>query len=227
MQCYQGTPVFIARAVQAGNAVPLSGALIVPTVPNSPELYALNHPDRIKKFPPGGVELVIRTSMHSNSRQWRHELNHDAESVFWLLFFWVVGAPPMGCPPEAINPTTWTNLTDSVQSHISLIKALSAGEINKGTTHSVYQPVQPLLIALAAILVVDRFWLEESDTRNDPEYVCEAFQRLILQFLLDNHNEAFLRHKVETCCRDIGAFPQVPSLTETTGQKRNAESTGK
>src|ERR1700756_4007409 len=89
LQCYQGTPVFIARAVQMGKAVPLSAFQIVPTVPNSPEPYASNHPDRINKFPPGGEELVIRASTHSNSRQWRHELDHDAESVFWLLLLWL------------------------------------------------------------------------------------------------------------------------------------------
>ena len=216
---HQGTPVFIARAVEMGKAVPLTGVMIVPTVPISPEPYASNHLGRMKKFPPE-ERLIIEAPMHSDSRPWRHELNHDAESVFWLLFLWVVGAQPTDCPSETISPSTWVGLTDTVWSRDSLLKALTAGERYSGTTHSLYQPVQPLLIALAAVLVVDTFWLKESDTRNDPEYVCEAFQRLILQFLLNNDNEGFLRHEVGPHRRQVGSLTQILSLTETTGQRR-------
>ena len=33
-----------------------------------------------------------------------------------------------------------------------------------GLTHSVYEPLQPLLRDLAAVLVVDGYWLDESET---------------------------------------------------------------
>lgn len=90
----QGTPVFIARAVQMVQAVPLSHVQIVPAVPKSPKPYALAHPDRINKFPPGGERLIIEAPTHNDGRQWRHEFNHDAESVFWLLLLWLIGASP-------------------------------------------------------------------------------------------------------------------------------------
>jgi hypothetical protein len=52
-QCHQGTPVFIARAVELASPVPLPDgpAVVLPKVPEAPEPYAFNHPDRIKKFP--------------------------------------------------------------------------------------------------------------------------------------------------------------------------------
>ena len=211
----------MARAVEMGHAVELAGVMRVPEVPNSPEHYALIHPDRIKKFPPGGVKPIIEAPMHSDSRQWRHELDHDAESVFWLLLFWVVVAMPAECPTETINPVTWFSLLGAASYRDMLISSMGgacAWGIHKDTTHSVYQPALPLLAALASILLVDRFWLEESDTRNDPEYVCEAFQRLILQFLLDHRNEEFLTHKIGPKPRKRGSVLGMPSVTTTTSR---------
>ena len=80
LQCYQGTPVFIARAVQQGSAVPLPlGVGRVPAVPPSPHIYTLRHPDRVKNFPFKGRILVEEASPDSINRQWGHELDHDAE----------------------------------------------------------------------------------------------------------------------------------------------------
>jgi len=197
--------------------------MVVPAIPNSPEPYALRHPDRIEKFPPGGVKLFIDEPVHSGTYQWRHELEHDAESVFWLLFFWVTCASPVGSPEEGINHTLWGNITGSIEFRIGLIDVLSRRE--GAITHSVYRPMQPLLAALASTLAFDRFWLEKSDRRNDPAYVCEAFQRLILQFLLKNRNEEFLRHDIAPTRRKVEAKTQVPPLTETSGQSRSGKRT--
>jgi hypothetical protein len=226
LQCYQGTPVFIARAVQQGRAVPLSVPSIIPAVPISPKPYTLNHPDRIKKFPQEEMAVIIKIPADSNNRRWRHELDHDVESVFWLILYWVMGAQPVKCSEEALNPMTWAGLTYDVGNRSVLIKALGEAQLTN-ITHSFYEGVRPLLRDLATILVVDRVWLEEPDARNDPEYACEAFQRLILQFILDNHSKEFMGHEVEPLRRDVEPLPKVPSLTETTGKRRHAGSTGK
>ena len=90
---YQGTPLFIARAVEQGGHVPAFYAP-VPGIPESPARYAEFHPDRVKEFPssiewlPFDQAWVSDESQKSQPKGWRHELEHDAESVFWLLLYW-------------------------------------------------------------------------------------------------------------------------------------------
>lgn len=168
------------------------GTMPIPQVPDSPEAYSRRHPDRIKRFPP--IEYQWKPPSESDS-QWRHELDHDAESVFWLLFYWVVGAQPPQSGKEPIDTGTWGNLIGSASSRNNLLHNLMQPDL-KGAIHSAYQPLTPLLNKLAALLVVDRHWLKESDPRNNPEYLPEAFQRLILQFTLEHHKEPFMKLKV-------------------------------
>jgi hypothetical protein len=59
LQCHQGTPIFIARAVELGRAVePPLGEFVIPAVPKSPAAYSFNHPDRIKRFPVARFQTV-------------------------------------------------------------------------------------------------------------------------------------------------------------------------
>src|SRR5579863_8702955 len=127
--------------------------------------------------------------------QWKHELDHDTESVFWLLLYWAVCAQPEQSREEAIDPFTWLSFTERASSRIVLIRARTFD----GSTRSFYRPLWPLLEVLSYILNVDRHWPESdlSDPRNDPEYLNEAFQRLILQFILDNRNKEFMKRKIE------------------------------
>ena len=138
------------------------------------------HPEVKKEIPKDPID-----------RRWRHELDHDAESVFWLLLYWAVGAQPEGFQEEPINRVIWSGLTGPATSRNHLVKS----ELNDAT-HSAYERLVPLLDNLAAILAVDRHWLEPPDPRNDPEYLNEAFQRLILRFILDNRGEEFMTYKV-------------------------------
>jgi hypothetical protein len=136
-----------------------------------PAVYAQHHPDPIKKFPTNDRIFVEEAPPDSENRQWRLELdlNHDAESISWPFF---TGFPGQS-PKELI---TWSMLRGLVDSCIDMLEILALGRPSPGLTHSVYQPLLPLLSDLAAILVVDRHWLDESEPRNDPEYVPEAFQ---------------------------------------------------
>jgi hypothetical protein len=90
---YQGTPISIARAVERGGPVPLKKKeflSLFPKVPESPECYASIHLDRIKKFRVQSKELLVyppKLTIDDNQAQgdrWRHELEHDAESVCLL-----------------------------------------------------------------------------------------------------------------------------------------------
>ena len=174
----------------------------VPPVPASPEPYTRHHPDRIKKFPLKERLLVESASPDSVNRQWRHELEHDAESVFWVLLYWAVAAQPAKLEKEKVVAATWAILTGSVDYRTLFLQSLGR---NKELTHSVYQPLVPLLSDLADVLIVDRHWLDDSEMRNDPEYVPEVFQRLILQFILDNRDKAYMTMPVVDKSRDVKA----------------------
>lgn len=199
----------------------------VPPVPYSPEPYTRNHPDRIKKFPPNERLLVESASPDSVNRQWRHELDHDAESVFWLLLYWVVGAQPAQCEKEDIIAGIWTSLTGPVRLRTALLRSLSEEESLEELAHSVYQPLLPLLSNLATILVVDRHWLDKSEMRNNEEYIPEAFQRLILQFILENCYKEFMTQPVDRQFRQVKVIGQNLSLPGTGSSRWNAESSRK
>ena len=68
---------------------------------------------------------------------------------------------------------------------------------DEGYIHSVFKAFWPLLQDLAQNMGVDRYWLDDSDSRNDPGYVLEAFQRLILDFILKNGEKTFMKCKVK------------------------------
>ncbi|KAI0296841.1 hypothetical protein BC826DRAFT_187012 [Russula brevipes] len=214
-----GTPVFIARGVELGGAVPLPmHGSNVPPVPESPERYSECHPDRIRKFP--FVDFIhVRSS--TTIPQWCHELDHDAESVFWLLLYWVVCAQPKESGEEPMNRGIWVLLTGSAHDRNSLVRA----DLHMAT-HSLYAPLSPLLEGLASLLVVDRLWLEGSDPRRHVEYLCEAFQRLILGFILAHRNSNFMTREVDDNPRLPSGVSERPNLSLTSslwgeGQNRN------
>ena len=168
-----------------------------------------------------------RPSVDSLNRQWRHELDHDAESVFWLLLYWVVGAQPAEREKEEITPGIWANLTGPVRLRTALLRSLSEEESLEELAHSFYQPLLPLLSNLAANLAVDRYWLDESEMRNNEEYVPEAFQRLILQFILENRDKEYMTQAVGHQFRQVKVIGQNLSLPGTGSSRWNAESSRK
>jgi len=195
-------------------------------VPSSPERYMQHHPDRIKAFPSKGRLLVESASPDSVDRQWRHELDHDAESVFWLLY-WVVGAQPAEREKEGIIPGIWANLTGPVRLRTGLLRSLIEEESLEEVTHSAFRPLLPLLSNLATFLVVDRHWLDKTEVRSNEQYIPEAFQRLILQFILDNQSEEFMTQPVDRQFRQVQVISQSLSLPGTGNSRWNAENSRK
>ena len=106
---------------------------------------------------------------------------------------------PENYPEENIDMTSWSALNGDYMKReflITLIRNLPESD-SQGLTHSFYNPLLPLIKDLAAILVIDSHWLAESDPRKDPCYITEAFQRLILQFIINNRGKEFMDHRVE------------------------------
>jgi hypothetical protein len=211
--------------------VPLAARFVdVPQVPKSPECYANAHLDRIKQFPPETDEVLVDSRKLKNQSQdyvWRHELDHDVESVFWLLLHWaMVMQPEKGPPGRRIHTGYWSLLLGDHKDRQRLVSALSSGDAPVDLTHSVYKPLWPLITNLAAILLVDRHWLPESDVRKSPEYICEAFQRLILQFIDSNRNEHFMTCPVGDALRQVEPVAQSQTLTSPSQLRDGSEREG-
>lgn len=135
-----------------------------------------------------------------------------------------MGAQPEGHSTEPAGTAAWAELLGNVDERDGLVGRLAKGSSGPAVVvHSAYRHLLSLLQSLAKILRVDRYWLDDQDTRNDPEYVPEAFQRLILQFLTDHRNEDFMKLEVTSQRRQVPELPRIQSLPCTTSQQRNAE----
>ena len=206
--------------------MPLGNSLfLVPEVPKSPKCYTSAHPKRINDFPEEADEVIVDPRKLKNQSQddgWRHELDHDVESVFWLLLYWaMVMQPAEGPPGEYINSSIWTTLLGNIAVRKGLVSLLRTNVQPLNMTHSVYKPLLPLVGNLAAILEVDRHWLPKSNVRKSPEYICEAFQRLILQFIDSNHNEDFMTCRVHNTLRQVEQVVQSQALSHTPAERKH------
>ncbi|KAN0139749.1 hypothetical protein V8E53_002411 [Lactarius tabidus] len=222
-----GTPIFIARAVERGGPVPLSDQFIyiLPEVPKSPECYANAQSKQMDDFPEE-IEVLVDPRKVKNQPQddgWRHELDHDVESVFWLLLYWAMVAQPEGCLGEYIDSGSWTSMLKDSDHRAGLVSNLSSGPPPQNLLHSVYEPVWPLISNLAALLVVDSHWIPESSARKRPDYMCEAFQCLILQFINSKRSENFMTCRVADSLRQVEGVPQSQALSTTPSQLKESE----
>jgi hypothetical protein len=72
-----------------------------------------------------------------------------------------------------------------------------------------------LINSLAAVLVVDGHWLPKSNVRKRPAYICEAFRRLILQFIVSKSSEDFMTCRVSDSLRQVKQVLQSQALSFT------------
>ena len=185
--------------------MPFTYPLWVPAIPECPGLYGSKHPDRKNEFPENKEGFLVHPSPQKTFNHWRHELDHDAESVFWLLLYWATVVQPEGHPAEEmeeIDSGCWSDLNGDYLNRQRLINKF-IGELPDNVIHSVYKPLGPLISDLAAILYVDRHWFPASDPRNNLYYINEAFQRLILKFILDHRHNEFMHHPVDKIFRRV------------------------
>ena len=208
--------------MEEARAVPLPELALVPPVPRSPEFYASVHLDRIAKFRIA-EEQILRNPERERS-PWRHELEHDAESVFWHFLYWAIVVHPADSDglPEEIDPVSWASLVGPASSRDDLVGTIAQKGVRTGLVHSIYKPLSPLIKNLASTLVVDRQWLAESDVRNDPAYIGEAFQRLILQFMLDHRDEEFMNCEADVKFRSTKQMLQSDALSVTSSELMGA-----
>jgi len=141
--------------------VPLpKGVAVVPAIPDNPDVYSSKHLTRTKKFP-SLKKLILDhpEGVSSHGQTWRHELEHNAESVFWLLLYWAMVVQPKlsakGLPNEYVDSAAWAEISGDAEKRNALVSSLAQGFLSR-VTHSFFKPLQPLIENLAAFLVVDR-----------------------------------------------------------------------
>jgi hypothetical protein len=203
--------------------------LAFPGIPNSPDVYTTAHPDRVEKFPslmkPNIDSDVIAENEKNHHGGWRHELEHDAESVFWLLLYWAMVAQPESSHKEKIHAGSWDDLNGNHEARDRLIKSLLSN-MSPNLAHSFYDPLRPLIKDLAAILVIDSHWLPASDPRKDRYYITEAFQRLILDFIIKNRDKEFMDCRIDKTFRDVHSIQKFGASSSTHNQSSDAASRG-
>ena len=211
---HQGTSIFIARSEPAGHPLATYGPLLgLPCLSaDALQVYSELLPGRLQKFPqpPKNQAMYfvtipedINTDMEElRSLPWTHELYHDGESVFWLLVWWAIHLRP--CPPPqtrgppskigsyifssltTIDPATGTDMRDDFLSGLKKRRSWLDPE---------YQALEPLFQQMATQLTGDLYWAGHggSAEMKDPEFLHEALQRIIFNFLMENHTKPFMK----------------------------------
>ena len=168
-------------------------------------IYSTVLGDRLEKFPQPQENqkwhLVTTTKEKDKeslrSLPWSHELRHDGESVFWLLVWWAIHLRPKSSSSSKIRSTIFGSLTNidlevGDDPRISFMQAL-ANRIS--WLDPEYQGLEPLFLQMAEQLTGDLYWAEDSNIEEmkDPEFLHEALQRIIFNFIMENKMQSFMR----------------------------------
>ncbi|KAJ2916736.1 hypothetical protein MD484_g3703, partial [Candolleomyces efflorescens] len=221
-----GTPIFIARALQEGRPMPLANTgTVLANMPKAHPSYQTQFPERCEQFHMCEEDQLVVKRDSRTSRDFRHTLHHDAESIFWLIFYWTL----MACPAakakdesekaaELIPSHVWTPL-QSVQGRNGLVKGAM---IQQCDIHPSYQSLFLLAEEMLSFLIVDPHWLSADDPRSHPRYIHECFQRAIFTFVSDHLKDEFMYCQTSDIGRRIREESTTPSLSVTSSEARFA-----
>ena len=175
------------------------------------QLYSELLPRRLQKFPqplknqaPYFVMIpkdMDRDREKLRSLPWTQELYHDGESVFWLLVWWAVHLRPFSPSPTRSSPSKIYSYIFRCLTNIDPATGMDAREwflqeLVKGRSwlDPKYQELEPLFRQMAIQLRGDLYWAETVEMK-DPEFLHEALQRIIFNFLVKNREEPFMKLK--------------------------------
>jgi hypothetical protein len=176
----------MARAVRSGQILKgIHHFLPMPQLEDGYAPYEQYMEERLKEFPPNAKE-IMELEEDKDLNPFCHELRYDAESAFWLLLWWAMQAKPKDdtSDEDKIKNRNWDNLTDADDEDDS--RATFILQFPKTLCHAGYRELDGLLEAMARQLKGDH---GSTPSRRHPEYLHEAFQRLIFEFL-SKHGKA-------------------------------------
>ncbi|KAH6904002.1 hypothetical protein BKA70DRAFT_1194062 [Coprinopsis sp. MPI-PUGE-AT-0042] len=228
-----GTPMFMARAIQAGSPIPIGDSVVLPKMPQAHPSYSERFPERCQQFSTVASEVLESDDprfLEATFLNFRHELYHEAESIFWVMFYWILLAKPASLPQPPPQSGS-SGACDLVPLYI-WAELLTAGGRNNvivgGATfsatnlHWAYGKLSTLIASLSKYLKVDPYWFEPTSSRSNPEFVHECFQREILNFLFKHVDEPFMTLKKSKTARVVDEESTTPSLSTTSVASRVA-----
>ncbi|PVF98013.1 hypothetical protein CPB86DRAFT_873653 [Serendipita vermifera] len=183
-----GTPYFMARAVRSPEIRDGPHCFFpMPQLSAGATHYEQHLPGRLQMFKPNDLKFEIQQGSKP-LETFQHKLRYDAESVFWLLLWWSMHARPADDKLESdcIRRTDWVDFTAGIGSDDRRRIFIDGKGINREMFHPEYQPLEALLSSMANQLKGDHEMLGDSDVRKHDEYLHEAFQRLIFEFLSEH-----------------------------------------
>ena len=189
---HQGTPIFMARSVVKGR--PNTREAWARGLPRleRPALavYSTLLPDRLKEFPQPQKNQVRRRLKIPDET---HELRHDAESVFWLLVWWAIHLRPTSSPSSMIDSKLFGALTNVNLAKGYDFRTMFLQTLDEGLPwlDPSYMELEPLFKQMATQLTGDLHWAGSVQMK-DPEFLHEALQRIIFNFLLMNKAKSFM-----------------------------------
>ena len=139
---------------------------------------------------------IIHDIMEEKKITYSHKLSYDAESMLWLLFWWAIQIQPKdGNKQDRIPGYLWNTLTARDDCRHTFLRDFPY------TCHPTYRPLEVLLKSLFRQLSGYQEYLallpeEHDDTRMKDEYLHEAFQRILLEFIVQNKQEEFMREQI-------------------------------
>jgi hypothetical protein len=215
----------MARMVRALKYYP-DGKFDLPPMPDVAEELLEHYPqERIKAFPVNEEDRIEIPERMSLPTRFKHLLRYDAESVFWYLLWCCVQAQPAGSPQDNnIFPTLWSALTYHGPTGQDDRDANFIMKFPEGFLHPAYCELEPLLKSMSKHLQGDLSFATDGRRKTD-EYLHEAFQRLILNFLSANAIERFLDIPKHKKPRGVDGNP-MDRYRSTTGKRTREQFEG-
>jgi hypothetical protein len=212
-----GTPEFMARLVRiptiSASPVPLHHVPMPQLKGDALELYEKHVGKRLSEFPENKMLTYEIKKGKDIRNDYKHRLSYDAESILWLLLYWAIQIQPSPSKEKDRIPGT----VDKISADIWVL--LTGGDGKKDSrrklvplgTDPLCHPYYKLLDALLRSLFQQLSTYQEYvslpsegykvasedpdatvDTRKEEEYLHEAFQRTILDFIVENIKQPFM-----------------------------------
>ena len=208
----------MARSVVAGRPLATSPFFTLFSLPclSGPAhaIYSKLLPERLERFPQpvadqaaNGISIPGKIDKESLCLlPWTHELRHDAESCFWLLVWWAIHLRPKSSkpsPPSEIESDIFRDLT-TVNPEAKKDRRghfLDALANQEPWLDPAYRELEPLFLQMARHLMGDLYWADGQ--MKSPDFLHEALQRIILNFLMKNQTNDFMDLEKDPNPREI------------------------
>jgi len=213
----------MAQAIRKGKPLPMPESFPLSPVLRSDSvlIYQRNYPDRFKLF--GNEERRPTRLNHIEIPPvFRHELRHDGESTVLIFFWWIVLAAPQGKDSIYIDEILWRSLssqgwTRRTFSEFTIL--LEDNDPEGGLVHPEYRQLLPLIQSMLDLIQRDYHWVKEEKYKH-PEYLHDALQRVVLNFVLENKEVSFMDLQKSPEYRPVKIINNPAPLSAATTEHR-------